>query len=186
MLGHTMEVTIYGPPSWRPFGLKWILPLVNKLYEDIGQSIALSNEGEFDDIETKTRKRIEALFRYVTTILPFVVAVGGVGLGAFLLVYFGKCALAEDGLPVSECEPLGESADITRYVFGILSVTISPLPFFKKLHTFIRNLLPAYISSPKEVLQGALLGEGYNRKYFPKNTGFMGIVKTEAKYLLTS
>ena len=166
-------------------------------------SIALSSEEDSDDIETKTRKRDEALFRYyATTIFAFLITVAGVGLGVFLLAYFGKCAI-EDGDPVPECryEPLGdlnanftdsdgesafvlgESADISRKVFGILTVTISPLPFFKKLHTFIRDVLPAYISSPKQVLQGALLGEGYNRNDFSAETGFMGIVKTEAEYL---
>ena len=167
-------------------------------------SIALStNEDDSDDIETRTRKRNEALFRYyVTTILAFLGAVGGVGLGVFLLVYFGKCAV-EDGeaapnciyAPLADLEAnladddegnviiLSESADITRHVFGILAVTISPLPFFKKLHTFIRDVLPALISSKNQVLQGALLGEGYNRKDFSVDTGFMGIVKTEAGHL---
>jgi len=165
-------------------------------------SIALSSGKDSDDIETKTRKRDEALFRYfATTIFAFLITVAGVGLGVFLLAYFGKCAI-EDGDPVPECryEPLsdleanitdsdgesafvlGESADITRKVFGILAVTISPLPFFMKLHTFIKHFLP-YLKKPKEVLQDALLGEGYNRNDFSAETGFMGIVKTEAEYL---
>jgi len=167
-------------------------------------SIALSNEDDSDDIETRTCKRNEALFRYyVTTILAFLVAVGGVGLGVFLLAYFGKCAVKNGDAAPNYCIDaphadveanladndeknliLSESANITRYVFGILAVTISPLPFFKKLHRFIRDVLPAYISSPKELIQGKLLSEGqHERNDFSTGTGFMGIVKKEAGFL---
>ncbi|GFH56940.1 hypothetical protein CTEN210_13416 [Chaetoceros tenuissimus] len=133
-------------------------------------SIALSNEDENDDWDTKQKKRKKALQEfYIWSIISFILAVAGTSIGIWLLV--------------SKAIFDFKNNRSHKWIGGIISLTISPIPFWNKVFIFKRDVLPYLRRNSKEIFQAALLGGQHSRRDFSQDMGYMGEIKKEAEYL---
>jgi len=163
-------------------------------------SIALSQETPTDVIEIRKRKRREALSNYkLKVVVSSIVALLGTCLGIFLLSSVSTESVPTPPPSSSEsvssesvssesdkCFDFGTdwTCDTVRTLTGVLSISLSLVPFFFQLCVFFTKVLPRLSSSPVDVLLATVYtGVAGQGRDFLADTGFMGEVKKEMAYL---